>query len=153
MHTPFQATQLHSSIGQKWIFTIKTSCLGIDVEHQQWTIGKTRIVLTQHYCEHFIFWMLPIDVKCDMLWTHATNFWHIYSVFLISMCNKNLLLFTKKMGTNKLVKLDRGIYKPYCITQPLIPNSLANRSSLKEEAQIHHWSRHQINGLEKTKLW
>jgi len=68
------------------------------------------------------------------------------------MCNKNLLLFIIKLGTNKLVQLDKGIYKSYCITQPLIPSFLANRSSLKEEAQIHHWSKHQINGLEKDKV-
>jgi hypothetical protein len=61
-------------------------------------------------------------------------------------------LFIRELGTNKLVQLDKGIYKPYCITQPLIPSFLASRSSLKEEAQIHHWNMHQINGLEKDKI-
>lgn len=63
-------------------------------------------------------------------------------MFLISLCNKNLLLFIRELGTNKLVQLDKGIYKPHCITQSLIPSFLASKSSLKEKTQIHDWNMH-----------
>jgi len=47
------------------------------------------------------------------------------------MCNNNFSLFTRNLGTNKLVPLNKGFYKPYCIAQLLIVFFLANISFIK----------------------